>query len=153
MSKPQRLGLIALAGLIAVAGFVLLRPDGDDEKAGGPGPPTRTAPREPSATASEPTATTDTRPEERVVLRGHRPVGGVERIEVKKGDFVRLVVESDTPDEIHLHGYDIDGRPGPGEPARFSFRANIEGVFEVDSHEAEDEGDEPLIATLVVAPG
>jgi hypothetical protein len=62
------------------------------------------------------------------------------------------VVSSDAPDEIHLHGYDIELEAAPGAPARFSFKANLEGVFEMESHTAEDAGQEPLIANLVVNP-
>lgn len=152
MSGAKRLGLIALAVLVAGVAFAVARPEGD-EKAGKPETDMPGAPAlEPSSTASEPTATTDTRPEQRIVLRAHEPAGGVKRIEVEKGDFVRFVVESDAPDEIHLHGYDIEGKPGPEDPARFSFRADIEGIFEVESHEAEHGGGDALIARLVVAP-
>lgn len=149
MSRGQRLGLIALAVVIAAVAFVLARPDDGDEKADDPAPPTQT---ERAAPPEEPTATTDARPEERVRLRGHRPVGGVARIEVKKGDLVRMVVESDSRDQIHVHGYDIEKATGPQSPARFSFRADLEGVFEVESHEAEHGGGDPLVARLVVEP-
>jgi hypothetical protein len=76
----------------------------------------------------------------------------VRRIEAKRGDFVRLVVESDAADEIHVHGYDITRKVRPGEAARFSFRADVEGIFEVESHEAEHEGVDSVIARLVVEP-
>ena len=66
---------------------------------------------------------------------------------------MRLVVSSDGSDEIHLHGYDITRNAAPGKPARFRFKADIEGVFEIESHTAEDAGREPLIARLVVEPG
>ena len=149
MSRGQRLGLIALAVVIAAVAFVLARPDDGDEKADDPASPTETAP---AATSEEQTATTDTRPEVKVRLRAHRPVGGVTRIEVKKGDLVRMVVESDSRDQIHVHGYDIEKETGPQAPARFSFRADVEGVFEVESHEAENGGGDPLVARLVVEP-
>jgi hypothetical protein len=149
MSRGQRLALIALAVVIAAVAFVLARPDDDEEKAAGPARSTETTP---SATPREPTATTDTRPEQRLVLRGHKPVGGVARIEVKKGELVRMVIESDASDQIHVHGYDIEREAAPRAPARFSFRADAEGVFEVESHEAEHGGGDPLIARLVVAP-
>lgn len=151
MSRAQRMGLIALAVLVAAVAFVLARP-GDEEEKAERRVATQSEPREPSSTVTEPTATTDTRPEERIVLRDHRPAGGVMRIEVKKGAFVRIVVESDASDEIHLHGYEIKGRTGPEDPFRFSVRAAIEGVFEVESHAAELQGDDLLLARLVVSP-
>ena len=149
MSRGQRLGLIALAVAVAAVAFVLARPDEENEKAGDPSPSTQTPP---SAAPQEPAATTDTRPEHRVVLRDGKPAGGIARIEVKSGDLVRMVIESDAPDQVHVHGYDIEKEAGPEAPARFSFRAQIEGVFEVESHEAEHGGGDPLIARLVVAP-
>jgi len=145
------MGLIALAVLVAAVAFVLARP-GDEEEKSERRVATQPGPREPSSTVTEPTATTDTRPEERIVLRDHKPTGGVERIAVRKGGFVRLVVESDAADEIHLHRYEIEGKAGPEDPFRFSFRADIEGVFELESHGAEDEGGDSAIARLVVSP-
>ena len=148
MSRGQRLGLIALAVAVAAAAFVLARPDDDDDGRTTPAADTTTAP----TTDEEPTATTEPRPEQRIELRGRKPSGGVRRIEVKKGELVRLVVDSDTADEIHLHGYDITRAVRPAAPARFSFRADIEGIFEVESHAAEDAGGDPLVARLVVEP-
>ncbi len=149
MSRGQRLGLIALAVAVAAVGFVLARPDEGDEKADDPAPSSETAP---FADREQPSATTDTRPEHSVVLRNGKPAGGTARIEVRRGDLVRLVVESDAPDQIHVHGYDIEKETSPDARARFSFRAEIEGVFEVESHEAEHGGGDPLIARLVVEP-
>ena len=57
---------------------------------------------------------------------------------------MRIVVSSDVPDEIHLHGYDIEKEAAPGKPARFRFKADAEGAFELESHAAEDAGEEPL---------
>lgn len=149
MSRGQRIGLRVLAITVAVVAFVLARPDDDEEKPAGPARSTETAP---SAPRDEPTATTDTRPEQRLVLGAHKPVGGIARIEVKKGDLVRMVIESDTRDQIHVHGYDIERETGPQRPARFSFRADVEGVFEVESHEAQHGGGDALVARLVVEP-
>ncbi len=149
MSRGQRLGLVALAVVVAAVAFVLARPDDDEEQASSPARSTETAP---STSPREPTATTDARPEQTLTLRGHRPSGGVARIEVKKGGLVRMVVESDARDQIHVHGYDIERETGPQTPARFSFRADVEGVFEVESHEAEHGGGDPLVARLVVEP-
>ena len=149
MSRGQRLGLIALAVAVAAAAFVVARPDDEDDNRT---PAVDTTGREPSGTAQEPTATTEPRPETRIELRAHEPSGGVRRIDAKKGDFVRLLVESDTADEIHLHGYDITREVRAGEPARFSFRADVEGIFEVESHEAEHAGGDPVIARVVVEP-
>ena len=149
MSRGQRLGLIALAVVVAAVAFVVARPDDEED---GRTPAADTTGESPPGTAKEPTATTDPRPEQRIELRAHEPSGGVRRIEAERGDFVRLLVESDAADEIHLHGYDITRKVRPGEAARFSFRADVEGIFELESHEAEHEGADPVIARLVVEP-
>ena len=150
MSRGQRLGLIALAVVVAVVAFVIARPEDDDDK--GTTPSAATAPRGRAGTDSGPTATTEPRPEQRIVLRDNAPEGGARRIVAEKGEFVRVTVESDSADEIHVHGYDITREARPGEPARFSFRAEIEGIFEIESHEAEHRGGDAVIARLVVEP-
>ena len=48
--------------------------------------------------------------------------------------------------------WDVEQDAAPGKPARFSFPATIEGVFEIESHEAEHAGKDALIARLVVEP-
>ena len=88
----------------------------------------------------------------RISVKGGVVVGDVQSIEVAKGDTVRIVVTSDTADEIHLHGYDIEREAEPGKPARFRFEADVEGAFELESHAAEHAGNEPLIARLLVGP-
>ena len=79
-------------------------------------------------------------------------VGDPKTIRVEKNDIVQIVVSTNIPDEMHLHGYDIEKEAGPGKPARFKFKANVEGAFELESHAAEDAGEEPLLAHLFVGP-
>ena len=150
MSRNQRIALIALTVAVAAAAFVVAQPGGDEEEARTSG-----AKAGETATPSEPgrTAKAKSPPAvERIRVEGGRPVGGVKEITVKKGDTVRIAVSADAADEIHLHGYDITRRPAPGSPARFVFEANAEGVFDMESHVAEDAGKEPLVARLVVEP-
>ena len=85
-------------------------------------------------------------------IKGGKPVGGVQDFKVKKGDKVTIVVSADAHDDIHLHGYDIEKPVEPGTPATFRFTANIEGIFEIESHVAEDAGREPLMGKLTVEP-
>lgn len=153
MSKTGRWGLVALALAVVVAGFAVARPDddGDDEVASTvtaetqtETSPTATAPSAPEPPPDGPSATV-------IELTGHA-VDEVAEITVTKGDPVRLVVRSDEPDEIHVHGYDLARAAAPGAPARFSFPARIEGIFEIESHEAEHAGKDALIARLVVEP-
>ena len=153
MSNRSRGALIALAIAVAVVAFVVLSPGDTDEKADDPGD--RAGQTTPAAEKSGPTATAPSAPPraaDEIVVRGGRPEGGVQRVTVKKGDTVRLLVSSDRSDEIHVHGYDITRAAGPGRPARFRFAADVEGVFEIESHQAEDAGLEPTVGRLVVDP-
>jgi hypothetical protein len=150
VSRNQRLGLVVLAVVVAVAAFLIARPsDDEEESAGTGGEPTQT---EPGATDRTTTAPAPPPRVERITLRGGAPQGGVRSLRFEKDETVRLVVASDAQDEIHVHGYDLTKNPGPGSPARFRFRADIEGVFDIESHVAEDAGREPLVARLVVEP-
>lgn len=67
-----------------------------------------------------------------IVLRNGKPVGGVKRLEYKKGEHVRFVVSSDVTDEVHVHGYDRSTVVNAGGTARFDFKASLEGVFEIE---------------------
>ena len=149
------MGLIALAVAVAVVAFVVLSPGDTDEDADDPaGQAAQTTPAQ--TEADSPTATAPSAPPpppDEIVVRGGKPEGGVQRVEVTRGDTVRLIVSSDGSDEIHLHGYDLTRSAAPGKPARFRFKADVEGVFEIESHTAEDAGLEPLVGRLVVEPG
>jgi hypothetical protein len=152
MSKAARWGLIALAMVVVVAAFLIARPGDDDSDSGNQAAstatetsPTATAPSAPKPPPDGPDATV-------IELKDHEPVDGVVDVDATKGDPVRIVVRSDVADEIHIHGYDISRDAAPGKPARFQFDATIEGVFEIESHEAEHAGKDALIARLVVEP-
>ena len=46
-----------------------------------------------------------------------------------------LLVTSDVADEVHVHGSNLSKPVGSGKPARISFKAVIEGIFEVELEE------------------
>jgi len=64
-----------------------------------------------------------------------------------QGDRVRIVVDADVSDEVHLHGYDLMADVTPDEPARIDFVANAAGVFEVEL-----EGAGKLLFELEIVP-
>lgn len=99
--------------------------------------PTPALPADPS-TAGAPLA---------IRVSADEPVGGVQKLEVRKDQRVRFTVNSDQPEDVHVHGYDITKQVGPATPARFDFRAGIEGIFEVEL-----EGAEAQILSLTVNP-
>jgi len=82
-----------------------------------------------------------------VRIKGGQPVGGARTVEVRQGETVRLVFSSDTAGEVHLHGYDIEKEVAPGDPARFTFKADKQGRYEVELH-----GPDTKLAQLDVTP-
>jgi cytoskeletal protein RodZ len=76
-----------------------------------------------------------------------QPQGGVKTVSFKKNDQVVLKVNSDTADEIHVHGYDLKKDVEKGGSVTFKFKGTIEGRFEV---ELENAGTQ--IANLEVTP-
>ena len=154
MSRNQRIGLLVAAAVVAVVAIVVAVASGDDNgdqvaqtntttqeqtgTTGGGGTPTATAPAEPAVN--------------RIRIQDGKVVGGPADIQVKKGDQVTIVVSANAPDDVHLHGYDIEKPVEPGKPATFKFTADIEGIFEIESHKAEDEGRDPLLGKLTVEP-
>ena len=127
MGRNQRIGLIVAAAVVAVVAVVIATSGGDDNKG------------------------TD-QSVFHLQLKGAAPVGGVQSFTAKKDAVVRIVVSADAPDQVHLHGYDIEKEATPAKPAVIRFKANIEGSFELESHTAEHEGKQPLIAHLHVEP-
>lgn len=144
MSQRNR-ALAALgAVLVLVIAFVLLRPGDDDttnntEPAAPVAATTTTTPSAsaPTTSTAAPAPAGKLRPKVTLVRAvGLEPVGGIASIKVDKGDTVRFTVTSDQPENVHLHGYDVEKPVAPGKPARYVFKANIEGIFEVELEES-----------------
>ena len=71
-----------------------------------------------------------------VDVKGGKVSGVEDTVEVALDDEVILVVSSDEPDEVHVHGYDETDDVGPEERAEIEFTADIPGVFEIELEEA-----------------
>jgi hypothetical protein len=135
MSRGQRIGLLAAIVVIAVVAFVIAKPGSDDnDKSSTQAADKQSAPAGPQTT--------------RIQLKNHRPVGGRKTIKVTSGDRVLIVVRSDKPDTVHLHGYDIEQEITPSKPGRYAFTAKNEGAFDMESHTTEEK-----IAVVQVQPG
>jgi FtsP/CotA-like multicopper oxidase with cupredoxin domain len=159
MSRNQRIMLVIAALAVAVVAFVIASPGSDDEDGDQAAETTATQTQTEVETETEVETQTETTPPEppqpsvtRIQIQGGEVVGGAPSIEAEQGEPVRIVVAADAPDEIHLHGYDLTREAAPGAPARFNFTADLEGVFEIESHTAEDAGLDPLVARLLVNP-
>jgi FtsP/CotA-like multicopper oxidase with cupredoxin domain len=154
VSGNQRIGLLVAAAAVVVVAIVVAVASGGDDNSGSTETAAQTTAQNTAETSTEEThETTPAEPEvNRIEIKGGEPVGGAKDIKVKKGDRVTIVVSADAEDDIHLHGYDIEKSVEPGKPATFKFTANIEGIFEIESHVAEDAGREPLMGKLTVEP-
>jgi heme/copper-type cytochrome/quinol oxidase subunit 2 len=96
----------------------------------------------------DPTETSADEPQERiydVAIEG----GAMDpdEISVEEGDFVTLRLTSESPIEVHMHGYDVEGDVLPGEETELSFEADATGRFEIEDHETEAQ-----LGTLLVQP-
>ena len=145
MSNRARIISGIAAVVVIVGAFVILNGSSDSDN----GSKTVTVtPTEPTGgTTVEETTTTTTESIDTVAVKDGQPVGGVETLSFTKGDQIEFEVTSDTADEVHVHGYDIEEAVGPGKPASFSMKATIEGIFEVELH-----GSGTEIASLKVNP-
>ena len=76
-----------------------------------------------------------------------KPDGGIQTINAKKGQTLHLTVDSDTADEIHVHGYDVKKDVTAGGSVTFDIPLTIDGIFVI---ELEEHGEQ--IAKLVVQP-
>jgi hypothetical protein len=145
MSSRARLFFLALAVVILVVAFVVLRPSSDDPETTADSPtgtPTATAtPGETSTPTGTPTPkpTVDPGP----LLTGSKVV----KLRVDKGDTVRFRVRAPADEEVHIHGYDIKKNVKAGQTAIVAFPAKIDGIFEI-----EFEGSATQIAELRVDP-
>lgn len=135
MSSPQRAALVAAALVVLVAGFFVLRPSDDD-----PAPTAQTA-TQTVETAVAPVATQATEAPAPVTTqttstpKPKTPLlttAKVTEMEVDKGDTVSFRARSSAGDEVHVHGYDISKEAPPGETISMSFKADLEGIFEIE---------------------
>ena len=82
-----------------------------------------------------------------ITIKDGQPEGGIADLSFDQGEDVRFEVDSDTADEVHVHGYDIGEDVEAGGTVKFDFPADLEGVFEVEL-----ESSATQIAELTVNP-
>jgi hypothetical protein len=82
-----------------------------------------------------------------IVVRDGAPVGGVQELSFEAGERIRFDVRSDSADELHVHGYDVERALPAGRTVRVDFPASIEGLFEAELH-----GSGEQIAELRIEP-
>jgi hypothetical protein len=85
-----------------------------------------------------------------IKLHRGKPIGGVAQLQAGSGDRIHFRVSSDTPGEVHVHGYDLLKPIKRGGSVSFDFPAKLQGGFDVELHHG---GGEDTIANLKVEPG
>ena len=133
MSRTQRLALLGLAAVIAVVALIVL-PGGDEENDTQPAAQTTASEQGTTAPETAPSTTaTTTEPKPEPKPKPPLLRAGREReLEFEKGETVRFRVRHPTDEEIHVHGYDKSKAIKGGQTATMSFKANLEGIFEVE---------------------
>ena len=128
MNRPAVVIVLVILGLGGL--FLVLRPDS------------------PSSGGADPTETPADEPQEHIyevaIASGAM---NPDEISVEEGDLVTLRLTSESPVEVHVHGYDLEGDVLPGEETNLSFEANVTGQFEIEDHETEAQ-----LGTLLVQP-
>ena len=153
MSRNQRIGLIVAAVAVAVRRLRDREPGrGRRGRPGGADRPTTTADRD-----RRPATDRARRPRPRRRLRrsprspgsrsaAARSSAGPPRSRSRRATPCVIVVSADAPDDIHLHGYDIEKEVEPGQPATLQVQGRTSrAMFEIESHVAEDAGRDPLV--------
>lgn len=139
--------LVGAAAVAAIAVLAIVFSSGGEEDGGDAAPVAETTNPERGDGGGEKRKKPSSADVETIVVRRGEPVGGVRELEYEKGEEVMLEVRSDVDEHVHVHGYDLVEDVAAGGRARFEFRAEIDGVFDV---ELEDSGVE--LARLTVAP-
>ena len=139
MKTGTRWAVLGLVIVVAVVAFVIA------QSGGGSSSSSKSKTTQAQATG---TGTTSAQaPAKVIVVRNAKPVGGVQDINVKKGDQVRFTVQSDVADEIHVHGYNFHKNVAKNGSVSFSFPATIDGGFVIELESRSEQ-----IAALKVQP-
>jgi hypothetical protein len=113
LSRTQRLSFLAVGAVVAIVAVVVILVAGGGGRSSSDGAAT-SAGKVPLLTP-----------------------GKVTKLQYTQGDQVRFRVRTDKADEVHVHGYDIERETEPGKPLTVSFKATINGIFEIELHHAD----------------
>jgi hypothetical protein len=155
VTSRQRIVLLAIAAVVLVAGIAIASSSGGED--GGSDDGTTVATPQTTGdtgstggteTAEEPAPPPKPKPRvETIEIRGGGPAGDARTVRFKSGDTIRLRFESDAAGEVHIHGYDHEFPVTAGAPKTIRFKADLEGIFEIEEH-----GTGELLAKLEVRP-
>jgi len=134
MARPRQV----LAGAVLIC--FLLAGCGSDDGDGQAAATTAAATTATSSATSTSEATTSTAGFSgkliEIKVTGDQVETAERRVTVATGEKVRIRVQSDVADEVHVHGYDLKKDVAPGGPAVIEFTADVPGSFEVELEEA-----------------
>ena len=154
MGTGPKVALALAAVAVAIVLLVVLRPGDEDDEAQPTTPATTVVTTTVTETNGETTTTTTTtatttaeKPVRAEIVVEGGEVSGPRRVRLEEGQRLVLVVRADVVDHVHVHGYDLLADVGPGQPARFSFRATDPGRFDVELEDRHQ-----LLIELVVSP-
>lgn len=71
-----------------------------------------------------------------VAVKNHKVSPRASVHKVARGKTVRIVVTTDKPDEVHVHGFNKEVETVAGRPTTIQFTANLTGRFEVETHKS-----------------
>lgn len=140
MKTGTRWAVLGLVVVVAVVAFVIAQ-------SGGTSSSSKSTQAQAPTSGTAVKSTTQAAAPKVIVVRNAKAVGGVADITVKKGDQVRFTVQSDSAQEIHVHGYDFHKNVPKNGSVSFSFPAKIDGGFVIEL-----EGPGQQIAALKVQP-
>ena len=132
--------LVPVLVLVLVGLFLLLRPNS-------PAPDSTVTPESSTPQGATTSESTEGPGEKTFDLAIKQDTMTPDQITVGEGDRVNFRITSDSPLEVHLHGYDLSKEIEPDEPAELSFDATITGRFEM-----EDEQTHNMLGELLVQP-
>jgi plastocyanin len=126
---------------------------GDSGSPAASGSPSPSASSSSPATSSSPAATATTPPSAKtpttpppardtpagrtieVTITGKKVSPAPATVDLKVGETLTLIVTSDHDDEIHAHGFEVEGELKAGVPSTVTVTGTEPGLFEVETHE------------------
>ena len=70
-----------------------------------------------------------------ITIKGKKVTPAPSTVDLKKGETLTLVVTSDRDDEIHAHGFEVEGELKAGVPSTITITGTQAGLYEVETHE------------------
>jgi uncharacterized spore protein YtfJ len=125
MKTGTRWAVLGLVIVVAVVAFVIAQ-------SGGGSSSSSSKTKTPEVGTQGAGTTPVVAPANVIVVRNVKPVGGVATLTVKKGQQVNFTVQSDSAQEIHVHGYDFHKTVPKNGSVSFSFPAKIDGGFVIE---------------------